>query len=193
MSAQDVLTVTLGHDVREVVKPRAFLTLLQMCTVFTGAVRGMLSCNDVAFWRQIYTHLIATPFSQQAIFRLLSSPPERGASAAVYKRRCIELVVYRILDDQAGMPPVDMHLLDRMQKFIARKNGSIEQVKDGVRTWARKVRERDPHFPPMPAEFVVALVGAAKKIVLAWRGNKPAQGLVNVPLLLDSLKEEEFW
>ena len=189
---EDILTVTLANDFKSLVKPRAFLTLLQLCTVMSPSVRRMLSCNDAAFWEQVYLHLKNTTKFHEQLIRDLISPPN-GQGVAVYKRKCIEFVVYRILDDQVGLPSTAAHISGPVQTFLSRTNGSVKNVVKGVRTWVQKVRQRDPHFPPIPSDFVVAIVEGTKKIEVRHRGRQHCNGLDNFPQLIDALKEERFY
>jgi hypothetical protein len=193
MSAEDILTVTLTNDIQSFTQPRIFITLLKLCTVASAPVRNMLPCNDVAFWRQVYSHLNQTVFSETVIQNLLSPAPTSEQGGVVYKRRCIELMVFRILDNQVNMPPVDMYIAGPVRIFLARSNGSIQAVVNGLRTWFQLVRERDPDFPPVSAEFAIALVEAAKKKEIHLRGNARSKGLANFPQLKSSLREHEFW
>ena len=192
MSAEDVFVMALSNDIESLVTPRVFVTLLKLCTVASAPVRNLLSCNDVVFWKQVFSHLNATAVSE-TIRDLLSPTPTSEQGLAVYKRRCIELMVFRILDNQGGMPPVDMYISGPVRIFLARSNGSIQAVVNGLRTWFQKVRQRDPDFPPVPAEFAIALVDAAKKIEMHWRDVARSKGLANFPQLKRTLKEYEVW
>ena len=191
MSSDDILTITLANDIKSLVQPRVFVTLLQMCTVLSGSVRGMLSCNDPAFWEQIHLHLSQTLWTDPAIPAVasvvLSTNGQNASRVNTYKRKCIELVTYRILDGKTGMPPTAMFIDGPMSIFLARKNGSIKSVTDGLRAWFQKVRERDPNFPPVPAHFAIALLEGVKRMVLHWRGNAKSNGLANFPALLDAV------
>lgn len=197
MSSDDILTITLANDIKSLVQPRVFVTLLQMCTVLGVSVRGMLSCNDPVFWEQIYLHLSRTVWTDTAILAVspvvLSTNGQNASRVNTYKRKCIELVTFRILDGQAGMPPTAMYIEGPMRIFLARKNGSMKSVTDGLRAWFQKVRERDPNFPPVPAHFAIALLEGVKKMELHWRGSARSNGLANLPALLDAVREYEYY
>jgi hypothetical protein len=206
-------------DRHAVITVKGLLQLLQLCQV-SNRYASLFSCHQRTTWRSLLQHAERTTNANLESFtngaKLLSTTADVDAqvvnlndakAAAAYKRAFIDYVIYRALAGHRAYKNVDdfrregwfnlIWFKGQIKTFLSHSNGSITMVLERLKEATAGLRNEDPFYPPIPADFFVGAIymikkayEAEKKQVQNWRAKG---GMSNIPYLIDAIKKNAFY
>ena len=193
----------LNMDSQVLMSVRGLLRLLQLCQV-NGRMSAFLNCNDRYAWRELLRisservedwseGVLKSVNTVDVEVRALCGPDDRLV-ANMYKQEFTKHVLYSALYDEVRAPNTDdvrfslIWFTAQIVTFLSRKNGSKTNIVNEIKNDMKRIRRRDPDFPPVPSSFYV---GAVK--LVAEVNRKSAAGRDNLPDLYSFIQAMDFY
>lgn len=197
----------LNMDSQVLMSVRGLLRLLQLCQV-TGRLSDFLNCNNQNAWRELLriSSERVTDWSEGWSEGVLKSVddvdaevgdlygPDDRLAANMYKQEFTKHVLYSALYDEVRAPNIDdvrfslIWFTAQIVTFLSRKNGSKTNIVKEIKNDMKRIRRRDPDFPPVPSSFYV---GAVK--LVAEVNRQSAAGRDNLPDLYSFIQATDFY
>ena len=193
----------LNMDSQVLMSVRGLMRLLQLCQV-TGRMSTFLNCNDRYAWRELLriSSERVEDWSEGVLKSVDNVDTEVGAlygpddrlAANMYKQEFTKHVLYSALYDEVRAPNIDdvrfslIWFTAQIVTFLSRKNGSKTNIVNEIKNDMKRIRRRDPDFPPVPSSFYV---GAVK--LVAEVNRQSAAGRDNLPDLYSFIQAMDFY
>ena len=190
-------------DSQVLMSVRGLMRLLQLCQV-TGRMSTFLNCNDRYAWRELLRisservedwsgGVLKSVDNVDTEVGALCGPDDRLV-ANMYKQEFTKHVLYSALYDEVRAPNIDdvrfslIWFTAQIVTFLSRKNGSKTNIVKEIKNDMKRIRRRDPDFPPVPSSFYV---GAVK--LVAEVNRQSAAGRDNLPDLYSFIQAMDFY